>query len=104
MTMTRVKLVTMAIGFAALGAAASCGGGVEGTYSDPNGTIKLELKGGGKAAMTFMTQTQECTYTTDKKKIALDCKDGTPLELTQSDDGKTLQMPPGSLIPTLTKK
>ena len=106
-TMNRVKLVTLGCGFAALVAAAGCGVSVEGTYSDPNGAMKIELKGGGKGAMTFMNQTMDCTYTTDKsdkKKISLDCKEGTPMELTLSDDGTTLQMPPGSMIPSLKKK
>ena len=76
-----------------------------GTYGDPNG-IHVDLKSGGKAAFTFMNQTQECTYTIDKenaKKVSLDCKEGQPIVLTLSDDGTTLMPPSGSLIAPLKK-
>jgi hypothetical protein len=66
---------------------------VTGTYGE--GAAKIELKSGGKASFNFMGQSQECTYTTAGKKITMDCKDGTPIEMTISDDGKTLNMPSG---------
>ena len=105
MTMTRWKFVTVGMGLAALVVTASCGSGVEGTYGDNNSPMKIVLKGGGKAAVTFMNQTKDCTYTTDKKKISLDCKEGSPLELTLSDDGKELQLGGGGAgMPSLKKQ
>ena len=80
----------------------SCGGGVTGTYGE--GAAKIELKSGGKATFSFAGQSMECTYTTAAKKVSMDCKDGQPIEMTLSDDGKTLNMPAGSMIPSLKKQ
>jgi hypothetical protein len=93
------------IGILAVGAAAAaCGGSsIEGTYGDPNGSNKIELKSGGKATFTFMNQAADCTYTTDKKTVKLDCKQGEPIEFTLSDDGTTLINPPGSMMPNFKK-
>jgi hypothetical protein len=102
--MNRVRLVTLGLGFAALVAAASCGTGVEGTYGDAQSPVKIVLKSGGKATMSFMNESKDCTYTNDKKKISVDCKDGAPLDLTLSDDGTMLQMPAGSMMPNLKKQ
>jgi hypothetical protein len=98
-----MKLVAVGIAFVASAMAAGCST-IEGVYSDQNGATKIELKSGGKASMTVMTETKDCTYTTDKNKISLDCKMGAPLDLTLSDDKTTLQMPPGSMMPDLKKK
>ena len=70
-----------------------CTPSVTGTYGE--GGAKIDLKSGGKATFSFMGQSQECTYTTTGKKITMDCKDGTPVEMTLSEDGKTLNMPSG---------
>ena len=95
MRMNRVRIVTMGFGFAAIAAAASCGGGVQGTYGDA-GAIQIVLKSGGAATMSMMGEKKDCTYTADKKTVTLDCKmpDG-PMNLTLSDDGTTLQGPGG---------
>ena len=94
MRMNRVRVVTMGLGFAAIAAAASCGG-VQGTYGDA-GAIQIVLKSGGAATMSMMGEKKDCTYTVDKKNVTLDCKmpDG-PMNLTLSDDGTTLQGPGG---------
>lgn len=97
------RTVIAMAGLAACLTAAGCGNPVEGTYGDANGPTKIELKSGGKAIFTFMNQAQDCTYTVDVKKVSLDCKEGEPLALTISDDGTTLIMPPGSLMPNMKK-
>ena len=102
MTMNRVRVAFVGLGFAAL--AAGCGGGVEGTYGEATGSTQIVLKSGGAATMSFMNDKMDCTYTAKEKKVTLDCKQGTPLELTLSDDGTVLQMPPGSMIPNLKKQ
>jgi len=93
MTMNRVRFAIIGLGFAAF--AAGCGTGVEGTYGDA-GAIQVVLKSGGAATMSMMGEKKDCTYTVDKKTVALDCKLGDgPLNLTLSDDGTTLQAPGG---------
>ena len=97
-----LRILGVSVGFAILIPLASCGGGgVEGTYGE--GQVKIELKSGGKATFLVMTESKDCTYTVDKKKINLDCKEGEPLALTLSDDGTTLMMPPGSMMPNMKK-
>jgi len=61
-----LKMIVLGAGFGALVMSASCGGGVEGTYGDPNGAITIDLKSGGKATFIMMNQSQDCTYTVDK--------------------------------------
>jgi hypothetical protein len=82
----------------------ACGGSsVEGTYSDPNGSMMVELKSGAKAAFTLMNQVMECTYKSTDKEITLDCPSGgAPMTLTRHDDG-SLSGPPGGSMPILKK-
>jgi hypothetical protein len=101
--MSRLMGLSAGVAMMTLVAASCGGGGVEGTYGDPNGPTKLELKSGGKATFTVMNQPTDCTYTTDKKKVTLDCKEGAPVEFTLSDDGTTLINPPGSMMPNMKK-
>lgn len=93
MKINRVRVAIVGLGFAAF--AAGCTPGVEGTYGDA-GAIQIVLKSGGAATMSMMGEKKDCTYTTDKKNVTLDCKvpDG-PMTLTLSDDGTTLQAPGG---------
>jgi hypothetical protein len=98
-----IRLIGLGVGVAIVTMAMSCGGGIEGTYGDPNGPTKLELKSGGKATFTVMNQPTDCTYTVDKKKVTLDCKQGEPVVLTLSDDNTTLINPPGSMMPNMKK-
>jgi hypothetical protein len=84
----------------------ACGGGnnVEGTYSDSNGVMMLEVRSGGKAALTLMNQVSNCTYTSTDKEIALNCPSGAgELKLARHDDG-SLTGPPEGAMPILSKK
>ena len=55
-------------------ASAACGSKVNGTYSNENGMIVLDVRSGGKASLTLMGQVAECTYEVEKEKLTLDCK------------------------------
>lgn len=79
-------------------------GGVKGTYSDPNAAVVLELRSGGDAAITFMGETVDCTYSTSGKQVLLDCKPPAgKLTFNIHDDG-SLTGPPGGFMPTLRKQ
>jgi len=78
-----------------------CGSKVEGTYSNVNGSIMLELKSGGKASLTILGEAEACTYKVDGKTVTLDCK-GHKTVFTIHDDG-SLTGPPGSMIGALRK-
>jgi hypothetical protein len=93
-----VVMTTVLAGYVFVGCG---GGGVEGTYTDPGGSMMLELKSGGKASMTFMGDTKQCTYTVSDKKIPVTCA-GDTMEFTLHDDG-SLTGPPGGFVPVLKK-
>ena len=97
------KILVFSVVFVTLTPLAGCKKGVEGTYGDPNSGTFIVLKSGGKATFTAMNQPGECTYTAQDKTITLDCKDGSPVVMTLSEDGTTLNMPPGSLMPNMKK-
>ncbi|HYA97574.1 MAG TPA: hypothetical protein VEH49_05730 [Methylomirabilota bacterium] len=79
-------------------------GGITGTYTDQSGSVILEVKSGGQANLTFMNETETCTYTADKTHLTLTCKEPAgKLVFTIHDDG-TLTGPPGSFMPPLKKK
>jgi hypothetical protein len=87
-----------------LSLAVGCGSKVAGTYSDPTGSLTLELKSGGNANLTFLGQTQACKYATSGQSISLTCSnDAAPLQLAINNDG-SLTGPPGSFVPMLQKK
>jgi len=73
----------------------------KGTYSNANGSIMLEVKSGGKASLTIMGETAECTYTAEGNQLTVDCK-GEKTVFTRHDD-ESLTGPPGSLIGALKK-
>ena len=79
----------------------ACGSKLEGTYTDASGAIMLELKSGGKAELTFMGETGQCTYKVDGKSVMLNCR-GDNTVFTIHDDG-SLTGPPGSFIGVLKK-
>lgn len=85
-------------------ALAGCGRSMTGTYSDPAGSVLLELKSGGKANLTFMGQVADCTYTTSGPHLDLNCKgDAGNTVFTIHDDG-SLTGAPGSFMPRLVKE
>jgi hypothetical protein len=85
-------------------AISGCGSGIQGTYTEPGGNYKLELKSGGKANLTVARVTSQCTYTLSGSSITLTC-DGYDdnMILTVHDDG-SLTCLPGTPLPTLRKK
>jgi hypothetical protein len=78
---------------------------VEGnTYLAGGGAISIEFKSGGKATMTGMGESQQCTYTQNAKQVSMTCPgDRQPVVFTVNDDG-SLAPPQGSLLPPFTKK
>lgn len=70
-------------------AATACRKSVEGTYSNANGSIILELKSGGNASFTVMGEVEPCSYTSDKDQITLDCKDEQTVFTRHSDESLT---------------
>ncbi len=96
--------VALLLALASLAVCAGCGSGVQGTYSDANGAMTLELKSRGSATFSFMGQTTQCTYTAQGGQLAVDCKgDAGKTVFTIHDDG-SLTGPPGSFFPPLKKK
>jgi hypothetical protein len=98
-TTLRRGFVPLLLAFAL--SAASCGSRFEGTYANANGTIILELRSGGKAALTFLGETRQCTYATGGEQLTLDCE-GQKTVFTGHDD-ESLTGPPGSMIGALRK-
>lgn len=80
---------------------AACGSKVQGTYSNANGGIMLELKSGDQATLTIAGEARACTYKVDGNQLALDCK-GDKVVFTIHDHG-SLTGPPGSFIGALRK-
>lgn len=82
-----------------------CNSGPNGTYTDANGAVILELRSGGKANFTFMGDVEECSYKSNGKQLTLTCK-GSPAPVTVfniHDDG-SLTGPAGSFMPPLRKE
>jgi hypothetical protein len=93
--------------FSALMAAAlattMCGGAsVEGTYSNANGFVTMDLRSGGQAAMTMMGESKQCTYKIEGSQVTLNCPEIDSIVLTIHDDG-SMTPPPGNFIGTLKK-
>lgn len=65
---------------------AACGAKIEGTYSNANGLVMLDLKSGGKADLTMMGDAEHCTYTADGKKIIVNCV-GNTVDFAINGDG-----------------
>jgi hypothetical protein len=83
----------------------SCGsGGMAGTYSDPSGAVLLELKSGGKANFTFMGEVADCTYTTSRPHVNVNCKGNAGNFVMTVHDDDSLTGPPGSFMPRLLKE
>lgn len=82
----------------------ACNSGPNGTYSDANGAVLLELKSGGKANLTFMGDVSDCTDSTSGNQLTLECKGPAgKIAFTIHDDG-SLTGPPGGFMPMLRKE
>ena len=79
----------------------ACTPNVEGTYADPSGDIRIELKSGGQATVKFWTVGGPCTYEVKGKDVSLTCN-GTTTHYTVKDDG-SLAGPPVVGMPDLKK-
>jgi len=64
---------------------------LEGTYTDSTGGFKVEIKSGGKAALTTLNNTTACTYRVEGKQLTVQCENQV-LPFTIQDDGSL--MPP----------
>jgi hypothetical protein len=67
-------------------AIAGCESGIAGTYRNSSGMVTLDLRSGGKAALTVMGENEPCTYEVDGKNMNLICK-GTKTTWDIHDDG-----------------
>jgi hypothetical protein len=85
--------------------AAGCGGGAEGKYRDPSGTINAEFKD-GKAYVALGAYAVDGTYKVEGNKIVARGDFGpmlpSPLIFTVNKDG-TIDGPRDSMIPRLEK-
>ena len=83
---------------------AACSSTPNGTYSNENGSITLDLKSGGKANLTYMGEVASCTDTASGKQLTLNCPgDAGTTVFTIHDDG-SLTGPPGGYMPALRKQ
>jgi hypothetical protein len=87
----------------AMAACGLFGSGLQGTYSDASGNIVLDLKSGGKASFSLITQTVPCSYAVNGEKLTLNCQETGKLILAIHDDG-SLTGPPEGFLPVLRKK
>src|ERR1043166_3494698 len=89
------RLARAALAALLLGACTPGGGGLSGTYEakDPNGTMTLEFKSGGKVHLTMQTgggqpDNSDGDYLIDGNKVTVQVPGGMPMELVRN--GKTL--------------
>jgi hypothetical protein len=81
-----------------------CHSGPRGTYADTTGSMSLEFKGGGKASLTFLNKTADCTYASANTQVTVKCsQEADPMVFTVQKDG-SLTGPPGGFMPPLKKK
>lgn len=76
------------------------GSKLHGTYQNENGSIVVELRSSGKARVTLMGESADCTYDVNGDKVKVKCE-GEDMELTVLDDGG---LAGGGLIGTLRKR
>jgi hypothetical protein len=99
----RNALLVFVLASAAL--AVGCGGGAEGKYRDPSGTINAEFKD-GKAYVALGAYAVDGTYKVDGNKIVARGDFGpmlpSPLIFTVNKDG-TIDGPRDTMIPRLEK-
>lgn len=87
---------------AALICLSGCTASIEGTYSNANGTIVLDLKSGDKASLTFLGETKSCFYKQAKDQVSVVCEGDTTM-FTRHEDG-SLTGPGGVGVLQKTKK
>ena len=75
--------VTLAV---ALICFSGCTPSIEGTYSNANGSIVLDLKSGDKASLTVLGETKSCFYQEAKDQISVVCEGDTTV-FTRHGDG-----------------
>jgi len=98
------NLIILALVAYLLVMATACSSGPNGTYSNENGSITLDLKSGGKADLTYMGDVASCTHTTSGNQLTLNCKgDAGTTVFTIHDDG-SLTGPPGGYMSALRKR
>lgn len=78
------------------------GGGISGTYANPDGNVSIEFMKEGKAHISMSGLGGDCTYTESGKKVAVTCE-GETTEFTLGDDG-ALSGPPEGLMSRMIKK
>ncbi|MFZ3214726.1 MAG: hypothetical protein WA192_01585 [Candidatus Acidiferrales bacterium] len=102
-TSVRTALLVLVLGAATL--VVACGGGVEGKYRDPSGTINAEFKD-GKAYVALGAYAVDGTYKIEGNKIIARGDFGmmlpSPLVFTINKDG-TIDGPRDTMIPRLEK-
>jgi hypothetical protein len=69
-----VKIVGSLIMGGSVFAMAGCESGIAGTYRNSSGMVTLDLRSGGKAALTVLGENEPCTYEVDGKNMSLTCK------------------------------
>lgn len=96
--------VLLSVAIAGFGlAAASCGGGVQGsTYEGNGGVVRIEFKSGGQAFVSTGPVTTTCTYSESGKQVTLACENDKTV-FTVEQDG-ALTGPQGGMLGRLTKK
>jgi hypothetical protein len=101
----RVPAGVFAVVLAAAGVLAACGGGVEGRYQDPTGTITAEFQD-GKAYLGFGADGEHGQYKIQGDKIIVTGNLGplmpSPLVFTINRDG-SIDGPNNAFIPRLRK-
>lgn len=96
------RVLVSAVMLTMLAGAMCSGSSVEGTYSNANGFVTVDLRSGGKASVTMMGENKACTYKVDGGQLTLNCEAVDPIVLTIHDDG-SMTPPPGNFIGTLKK-
>jgi hypothetical protein len=105
MNRSRVRKTLFAFVLAVASLATACGGGVEGKYRDPSGSINAEFKD-GKAYIALGAYAVDGTYKIEGDKIVARGNFGlmlpSPLVFTVNKDG-TIDGPRDTMIPRLEK-
>lgn len=103
--MNRIRTMVLICALVGAGMAIGCGGGAEGTYRDPTGSITAEFKD-GKSYIALGAYAVHGTYAIEGDKIVAKGDFGmmipNPCVFTVNKDG-TIDGPKDSMIPRLEK-